>query len=150
MRYPLLPGRTGSTSTRRVGPMVAAGVLLLALLMAGTTWSLVSSREPAILTTTMTTTPATAPVQLQATAQRTPADDAIRLRLAHAEQRLITAAEQLHSARRLLATLSPQLARVYLQGEKRRADAAWSACDAAVRALEQALDDVRLASATKE
>lgn len=77
----------------------------------------------------------------------TPTDNG-RLHLAHAEQQLVTAQEQLAAARRLLAALSPQLSRSYLQFEKRRADHAWTACDAAQRSIEQALDDIKLVTAT--
>jgi hypothetical protein len=46
-----------------------------------------------------------------------------QLHLAHAEQELIRAAEQLAQARRILAALSPALSRNYLAAEKRRLDA---------------------------
>ncbi|HLG56875.1 MAG TPA: hypothetical protein VI485_16170 [Vicinamibacterales bacterium] len=65
------------------------------------------------------------------------------LHLAHAEQELVAAAEQLATARRLLAALSPALNRNYLQSERRQAERAWTVTDGAQRAIEQALEDIR-------
>ena len=114
-------------------------------LVAGAAWFLL--RQPELTNRNVTT-----PVQTTLHAAESPvrSNDADRIQLAHAEQRLVAAAEHLNKARRLLSALSPQLTRVYLQNEKRSADAAWTACDTAQRALEEALDDVRLTANRKE
>lgn len=142
MPMPLLTGRTQPSSPFRVGPPLMVAVVLIALLVAGLAWS-------AISTTGHVNAPATAAVETTPRASDPVAgvqSDARTLQLAHAEQRLVTAAEQVTLSRKLLASLSPQLTRSYLQNEKRRADAAWTACEAAQRAIEEALDDIRLAN----
>lgn len=144
MAHPLLTGRTAQPSESTAARAVFVAVLLLALVLGVSAWQLLPH-------------PATAPQSPETVAQplkpaaaeppkTNPASEDHQLHLAHAEQQLVAAAEQLTTARRLLASLSPALSRSYLQFEKRRADSAWTACNAAQRAIEEALDDIKLIS----
>ena len=149
MSYPLLSGRSNPASSGplRIGPGALVAILVLVLSLGALAWILRSSSAQPLASV------APLPATLRAEApvlQQRPDDDSNRLRLAHAEQKLVRAAEELTTARRLLAALSPQLTRAYLQNEKRRADSAWTACENAQRALEEAVDDLRLVATTRE
>ena len=144
MAYPQLTGRTAQPAEHTTGRAVFIAVLALAAILAAVGWRLIPH-------------PAAAPQPSEAVAQpvklapeppKPSLTEDQQLHLAHAEQELVTAAEQLATARRLLAALSPALSRSYLQFEKRRAESAWTACDAAQRAIEQARDDIKLITTT--
>ena len=136
MSFPQLTGRSGQATLATSANVMLMSVLALGALVAGLAW-LVWIRP-------VVDPPQSAPVSVAAVSPPAPARDRPdELRLAHAEQQLVSAQEQLTSARRQLAALSPLLTRSYLQLEKRRVDAAWTTCDAAQRAVEQAIDDIR-------
>ena len=144
MAYPQLTGRTAQPATHTTGRAVFMAVLALALILGGAAWRLIphpaaAPQPPEVATQPVK--PAPEPPKPNLTEDQ-------QLHLAHAEQQLVAAAEQLATARRLLAALSPALSRNYLQFEKRRADSAWTACDAAQRAIEQARDDIKLITTT--
>jgi hypothetical protein len=145
MSYPQLTGRASPASQVSIGRPVLLAVLVLAAVLAGLAWRWLPRQAPQA--TAVAATPATS-----STTTMTPAPTLVehlssedqRLHLEHAHQTLVTAAEQLATARRLLAALSPELSRSYLQYEKRRADSAWTSCDVAARAIEEALDDIKV------
>lgn len=146
MAYPQLAGRTAQAAEHTTGRAVFMAILALALILGVSAWRLIPH-------------PAAAPQPPEVAAQPVqPAPEPLKpnptegqqLHLAHAEQQLVAAAEQLATARRLLAALSPALSRSYLQFEKRRADSAWTSCDAAQRAIEQALDDIKVITTTRK
>jgi hypothetical protein len=145
MSYPQLTGRAGPAGQPSIGRPVLFAVLVLAAVLAGLAWRWPPRSAPpapavaARLATSSTTSVMPTPPLVE----RLPNEDQ-RLHLEHAQQTLVTAAEQLATARRLLAALSPELSRSYMQYEKRRADAAWSSCDVAASAIEEALDDIKV------
>jgi hypothetical protein len=135
MAFPQLTGRSSPVLSASSGRPVIVAIALLAVVIAAATWRSMSKAgsgspgEPTAFSG-RAANPAAVVVDRALVAE-------------HAEQQLVNAQEQLTQARRLLSALSPQLTRTYLQFEKRRADAAWSACDAAQRAIEQAIGDIR-------
>lgn len=145
MPYPQLTGRPALAHERPSGRPVLLAVVVLAAALGLLAWRLLPQRtsESAEAATALAVSRPTSPPPEQG-----PTEDQ-RLYLEHAEQALVSAAEQLTAARRLLAGLSPALGRSYLQYEKRRADSAWTACDAAARAIEQARDDIKVVVATE-
>lgn len=148
MPHPQLTGRAGPDSQQSVGRPVLLAVLLFAAVLAGLAWRWLprsAAQTPAVVATPAAPSTPVAPVPTRV--ERASTEDQ-RLHLEHAQQTLVTAAEQLATARRLLAALSPALGRSYLQGEKRRADAAWGSCDVAARAIEEALDDIKVVTTT--
>lgn len=147
MPFPQLIGQTTHGAARTSGRAVFTTVLVLAAILAVVAWRLLP-RET-------TAAPQRAVVAAQPTQPRPepptpPPTEHQQLHLAHAEQELVAAAEQLNTARRLLAALSPELSRSYLQLEKRRADSAWTACDTAQRAIEHAREDIKAVSFTRK
>jgi hypothetical protein len=140
--FPQLTGHTPHTSAPNSGSVVGLSVLALAAVFAVGAWRFVPLQSsaapspPAVVATAGPTTPPPGP-------RLGPSDDQ-QLHLAHAEQELVAAAEQLHTARRLLAALSLDLNRSYLQYEKRRTDTAWTACDGAQRAIEAAREHLKV------
>jgi len=145
MPIPQLIGHTASNPSQSSTRAVLVAVLTLAGILAVIAWRALSHDTPAI----PSQPPVVATVATPAPKFIAP-EDMQTLRLAHAEQSLVAAAEQLNAARRLLANLSPELSRSYLQFEKRRADSAWTACEAAQRAIEQARDDIKTVSSTRK
>lgn len=132
MPYPQLSGRT-SIERPRSGPTavwLAVGVLAV-VFIGWQYWPRPTPTPPATPSTVTSTTPVVL------------APNDTELRLAHAGAELAQAAEQLNTARRALAALSPDLARSYLSFEERRAESAWNACEAAARAIEQARSDIQ-------
>jgi hypothetical protein len=145
MAYSQLTGRTGPPAEHTTGRAVFLSVLALTLILGVSAWRLIphpAAPQPSEV--------AAQPVKLAPEPPKPNPTEDQQLHLAHAEQQLVAAAEQLATARRLLASLSPALSRGYLQFEKRRADSAWTSCDAAQRAIEQALDDIKLISSTRK
>jgi hypothetical protein len=146
MAFRQLTGQTAHTAPSNTGPAVLVAVLALAAVLAVAAWRLVPHNTSAI------DSPPAAPVTPHAPSAALSANAAktsdLRLYLTHAEQELVAAAEQLNTARRLLAALSPDLSRSYLQFEKRRADNAWRACDNAQRAVEQAREHIKVIVST--
>ncbi len=141
MSYSQLGGGIGGPegTTGRTITFALAGLVMVLGFLA---WNVAprSAVAPAIQPVVPPTIPSTEPVT-----GRTDTKDRAgqlsndqRLHLAHADQQLVTAAEQLNGARLVLASLTQVLNRNYLQHEKRRAESAWAACDAAQRALEDA------------
>ena len=132
MPMALLPGQV--SQNRETGPAVVWALVGLALVLAVGAWrfrpqprlgaeTLPASAAPAVVNPPApTASPTPAPNNRDATAD-------LRLHVGHSQQQLIVAAEQLAAARRMLAALSPELDRNYLQFQKRRADSAWIACD---------------------
>jgi CRP-like cAMP-binding protein len=139
MPYPQLPGRSATNVPNSPRKSILWFVLALATGLAVLGWRLIlnSTPRPAIA---VVASPVPA---AEITRPEFSASEDDRLRLEHAEQLLLTAAEHLSAARRGLAALSPELYRHYLQHEKRRADNAWTACNAAARLIEQARDDIK-------
>jgi hypothetical protein len=145
-----LTGRTALTSERSTGRAVLFSVLGLSAALGIFAWRQLphpATPPPAIAPQPEAPTPLAKPAP--ESVDLAPTEDQ-RLHLAHAEQALVDAAEQLTTARRLLAALSPDLGRSYLQYEKRRADSAWTACDAATRAIEQARDDIKVVAPSRK
>jgi hypothetical protein len=143
MAFPQLTGQTIHTAPSNAGPAVFVSVLALAAVMGLVAWrfiphTTVASRAPAVT--------AAVPSVRQFPNVMDTMDQ--QLHLTHAEQELVTAAEQLNTARRLLAGLSPDLNRSYLQYEKRQADRAWTACDHAQRAIEEAREHIKVITST--
>ena len=146
MAFPQLTGRTGPGATATGQASILVAVVGLAAILAVAAWRLFPS-EPASAAQV-----AALPAVPPALAEREKpilTDDHFH-HLSRAEQQLETAAEQLVTAQRLLIALAPELNRNYLQLEKRRAENAWAACDAAHRAIEQARGDIKLVSNSKE
>ena len=140
MKYPQLTGGAPTTPPSNDGRLIIGIIVALATIIGGLAWAY--SVEP-------TGPPApvqSAPPPVPALRVASEAQDR-QLHLAHAEQELIRAAEQLAQARRTLAALSPSLNRNYLANEKRRLDSAWSACDLAQRSVEQARGDIAMFNA---
>lgn len=146
MAYPQLTGRTGQPAEHTTGRAVFMAVLALTFILGVSAWRLIPHPAAAPQPSEV----AAKPVKLAPEPPKPNPTEDQQLHLAHAEQQLVAAAEQLATARRLLASLSPALSRSYLQFEKRRADSAWTSCDAAQRAIEQALDDIKLISSTRK
>lgn len=143
MNYPQLTGGASAPPTTKDGRLIIGVIVALATIIGGLAWGY--SVEPAA---TARTAAATAELATVVPAVRVVGDAQDRqLHLAHAEQELVRAAEQLAQARRLLAALSPALNRNYLAAEKRRLDTAWSACDLAQRSVEQARSDIAMFTA---
>ena len=140
MTYPQLTGGSPSPSTSNDGRLIVGVIVALATIIGGLAWAY--SAEPVAPAQSAQPTPL--PVAALRVANE--AQDR-QLHLAHAEQELIRAAEQLAQARRTLAALSPSLNRNYLANEKRRLDSAWSACDLAQRSVEQARGDIAMFNA---
>ena len=145
MPYPQLTGGVGAPDRSSATRSVLLAVLVLAVGIGAVAWHLLPGAarpSPAPPTTAVAfAAPAAVPDG--------PTEDQ-RLHLEHAEQALLTAAEQLTTARRLLAALSPELSRNYLEYEKGRADRAWTSCDAAARAVEQARADIKIITTTRK
>jgi hypothetical protein len=148
MQYRQLMGGAGTPPTSNDGRIVLSILVALATIIGGLAWAYSAD----------STTPSARPVA-PAQPQQLPPAPALRvtndaedgqLHLAHAEQELIRAAEQLAQARRTLAALSPALSRNYLANEKRRLDGAWSACDLAQRSVEQARSDIAMFNTTRK
>jgi hypothetical protein len=142
MSYPQLTGSVSSTADRAGSTAIWFAVLMLAAVLAVAGWQYWPRPAPPPPV-------ATAPVAPSVPTQ--PAivlPDDTQLRLAHADAELVQAAEQLSTARRQLAALGPDLGRSYLSFEQRRAETAWTACEAAARAIEQARADVKLVKST--
>lgn len=145
MAFPQLSGRmAGGAGGRSSTNGVVMSVLGLALLLALVAWRFLPEGAAVHQETS-------GAVQLAMPESRT-IDTVVnrQLRLAHTEQQLVAAQEQLMMARRLLSTLSQELRRNYLQSEKRRADGAWTACDQAQRFIEQSLDDIKSIAVGKD
>jgi len=141
----LLPGQL--SQPRGTGPAMVWAIIGLAVILLVGAWRF--RPQPTPEPVTPSAAPATvvvnppAPVANPTRALNTgDATADLRLHVGHAHQQLLAAAEQLDAARRLLAALSPELNRNYLQFQKRRADSAGTACDAAQRAVEHALDEL--------
>ena|ERR1700683_4574345 len=143
--YPQLSGRSSSPSSERslFGP-IAVCVVVLAAALAYLTWTFMPRATPVAVVSPSVPVPLKAPAEPVIVG---PTEDQ-QLRLAHADEELVRAAEQVTAARRLLAALGPDLSRSYLTFERRRSDAAWSACDVAAQALEQARDDLKVVAST--
>ena len=143
----LLPGQV--SQNRGTGPAIVGAIVGLALVLAVGAWRFrpqprpdpVTPPAPAAQVVVNPPAPAASPAPEPNTRDAT-AD--LWLHVGHAQQQLIAAAEQLAAARRVLAALSPELNRNYLQFQKRRADSAGTACDAAQRAVEHALDELHV------
>jgi hypothetical protein len=144
MAYPQLTGRTAQAAEHTTGRAVFMAILALALILGMSAWRLIPHPAAAPQPSEVTVQPVQPAPE---TLKPSPTEDQ-QLHMAHAEQQLVAAAEQLATARRLLAVLSPALSRNYLQFEKRRAESAWTACDSAQRAIEQARDDIKLITTT--
>ena len=142
MNYPQLTGGASAPRTTNDGRLIIGVIVALATIIGGLAWGY--SAEPAATATPPAVTEPTAAVPVVRVAED--AQDR-QLHLAHAEQELVRAAEQLAQARRLLAALSPALNRNYLATEKRRLDTAWSACDLAQKSVEQARGDIAMFTA---
>ena len=147
MQYPQLTGGASAPSTSNDGRLILGLIVALATIIGGLAWGYsaesASPNSPAVTPSPSTEPPAAVP----ATRVANEAQDR-QLHLAHAEQELIRAAEQLAQARRTLAALSPALSRNYLATEKRRLDSAWAACDLAQRSIEQARGDIAMFNTT--
>ena len=151
MPYPQLSGSTGLTSEPSTGRAVLFSVLALAAIMGVAAWRFLPHPAPPVPTPApaqmvappLEATPPPAKPAPEPPPNPGPTEDQ-RLHLDHAEQALVAAAEQLIAARQVLAALSPNLSRSYLKYERRQADSAWTSCDAAARAIEQALDDIKV------
>lgn len=145
MAYSQLAGRVGASDrSPATRPVLAAVVILAALL------GLVAWRWLPHVADVPRAAPQQAPAVITPPARADldgPTEDQ-RLHLEHAEQALVMAAEQLTAARRLLSALGPELSRNYLTYEKRRADSAWTSCDTAAQAVEQARDDIKVVTVT--
>src|SRR5258708_2728518 len=145
MAYPQLTGRRAPAADQSTGRAVLLSVLALAAIIGIVAWRFIPRAAPPAPAATPLVVAVTPPPVKPAPEPPNPAPtEDQQLHLEHAEQALVAAAEQLTAARRLLAALSPDLSRSYLQYEKRRADRAWTSCDAAARAIEQARDDIKL------
>ena len=148
MQYPQLTGGAPAPSTSNDGRLVLGVIVALATIIGGLAWGYsaepANPSSPAVTPSASTEPPAAA---VPATRVANEAQDR-QLHLAHAEQELIRAAEQLAQARRTLAALSPALSRNYLATEKRRLDSAWAACDLAQRSIEQARGDIAMFNTT--
>ena len=145
MPSPLLTGQ--GSPNRGAGSEIVWVVVGLALVLAVGAWRFrprpavpAPPPMPAVAFTPAPATALAAPLPPQALARN--ASEDLRLHMGHAQQQLVVAAEQLAAARRVLAALSPDLNRNYLQLQKRRAEAAGAACEAAQQAVEHALDEL--------
>jgi hypothetical protein len=145
MSYPQLAGRGGASTAPTGTSTVWLAVIVLAIIVGTLAWRFMPHSVPV----TSPTEPAAAAIK-QAPAPKLDLSEDQQLHLAHAEQQLITAATQLTTARRLLASLGPALTRNYLVLEQRQADAAWTACDTAQRAIEDARTHVTFVTARKD
>ena len=141
MPSPLLTGQV--SQNRGTGSEIVWAIVGLALVLAVGAWRLwpqpPAPPPPSTPAVTLTAAPTPAPQ-----APTRDASEDLRLLMGHAQQQLIVAAEQLDAARRVLAALSPELNRNYLQSQKRRAETAGLACEAAQQAVERALDEIRV------
>ena len=144
MNYRQLTGGAAAPPTTNDGRIVFWAIVVLAVIIGGLAWGY--SATPSAPAAPLPT-PAVATAG-QATRIADEGTQDRHLHLAHAEQELVRAAEQLAQARRLLAALSPALSRNYLDTEKRRLDSAWSACDLAHRSVEQARGDIAMFNAS--
>ena len=140
MKYPQLTGAIGAPPTSNDGRLILGVIVALATIIGGLAWAY-SAEPPGPVAPAQSDQPTPQPVPALRVSNE--AQDR-QLHLAHAEQELIRAAEQLAQARRTLAALSPSLNRNYLANEKRRLDSAWSACDLAQRSIEQARGDIAM------
>ena len=146
MAFPQLTGQTTHTAPSGSGPAVFVTVLALAGVLAVAAWRFVPHTTSVIQSPPVATVVPPSPAAPSSPNVTQTVDE--QLHLAHAEQELVAAAEQLNTARRLLAALSPDLNRSYLQFEKRRTDNAWTACDNAQRAIEQAREHIKVIAST--
>jgi hypothetical protein len=150
MKYPQLTGGAPAPPTSNDGRLILGVVVALATIIGGLVWGYsAESASPGTPAVARTQSPPPPPTAAPAVQVANEAQDR-QLHLAHAEQELIRAAEQLALARRTLAALSPALSRNYLANEKRRLDSAWGACDLAQRSVEQARGDIAMFNAGKE
>lgn len=135
MPYAQLPGSIGP-----LGGRSATRTMIVAVLAAAAIVGLFGLRVLPRQTNAAASHPLETTVVQQPTRKQDPPElsEDQKLHLSHADQQLVVAAEQLATARRVLATLVPALSRHYLELEKRRADIAWTACDGAQRAIEAA------------
>jgi hypothetical protein len=150
LKYPQLTGGAPTPPTSHDGRLIIGIVVALATIIGGLAWAnSTESEDPGTPAVAPSPSPQQPPTAVPAVR---PAHDAQerQLHLAHAEQELIRAAEQLAQARRTLAALSPALSRNYLTTEKRRLDSAWSACDWALRSVEQARGDIAMFKAAEK
>lgn len=150
MKYPQLTGGAPASPTSKDGRLILGVIVALATIIGSLAWGYsaesASPRTPAVAPTP---SPQAPPTVAQAVQVANQVQDQ-QLHLAHAEQELIRAAEQLAQARRTLAALSPALSRNYLTTEKRSLDSAWSACDWALRSVEQARGDIAMFKAAEK
>ena len=148
MKYPQLTGGAPAPSTSNDGRLILGIVVALATIIGGLAWAYsTDSTGPGTPAAAPLESPLPPPTAAPALRVANEAQDR-QLHLAHAEQELIRAAEQLAQARRILAALSPALSRNYLAAEKRRLDSAWAACDLAQRSVEQARGDIAMFNTT--
>jgi len=137
MNYKQLTGGAVPPSTTSDGRFIIGAIVVLATIIGSLAWGY--SAEPS-----QAAKPPVAPAAAVPAVRVADDTQDRQLHLAHAEQELVRAAEQLAQARRLLAALSPALNRNYLGAEKRRLDNAWAACDIAQRSVEQARGDIAM------
>lgn len=145
MPYPQLTGRIGQSTAQAGGRAVFLAVVALAAILGLIAWRL--APRP-VSTQPLPAVVVAEPVKPAPDPTKSDLSDDQQLHLAHAEQQLVTAAEQLVAARRLLASLSPALSRNYLAIERRRAANVDAACDAAQRAIEEARNNLNAVSSS--
>jgi hypothetical protein len=140
MSYSLLPGGTATNLSKNVATPVIVAVLLLA----GCLVLLVSDgREPAQVSAAPqpTSTPATSHTEHSVTTSNRDLSFHLKSLGGH----LSTAAEEVGRAQTLMGVVAPELGRLGLTGQRRRAEAAIAACETAKQALERALVELQVA-----
>ena len=146
MPYPQLSGHVASASAKRVGLPIATATVALAVL---TVVFVVATRPPeptAAATTTESDLPA--PVTEASSAHPTSPDTAFHL--ASVKEQLVSASEQIKRAQQLTARMVPELTRLDLWQERRRAEGAVAASENARQAVDRALAELEVAIPTNK
>jgi len=146
MPYPQLSGHVASASATRLGlPIATAMVVLAALVVA---FVAVNRAPEPTAAATITASDPPAPVTETSSAHSTSPDTAFHL--ASVKEQLVSASEQIKRAQQLTARMVPELTRLELWQERRRAEGAVAASENARQAVDRALAELEVAIPTNK